>query len=147
MVAHRKPDTLLRPLGRPSVGLRYPITVIHRQATAFPLLDRYRDVLPSFNEDIQGTGAVVGAGLLAACRATGAKIEARKVTDGMFADAAEARAALVPECDLGRGALDPPIEDLLAATRTLAAAVARAARDEAVGKPLGDHAIEGALDD
>jgi malate dehydrogenase (oxaloacetate-decarboxylating) len=37
---------------------------------AFDTLERYVDVLPSFNDDIQGTGAVVLAGLWAACRRT-----------------------------------------------------------------------------
>ncbi len=46
---------------------------------AFDVLGRYRDVLPSLNDDVQGTGAVVLAGLLASAQMT-----RRKLTDETF---------------------------------------------------------------
>lgn len=42
-------------------------------------LDRFRDQLPTFNDDIQGTAAVVLAGLYAAMRATGERLAAQRL--------------------------------------------------------------------
>ena len=49
------------------------------KGNASRLLDRYRDTLCTFNDDIQGTGAVTAAGILAAVKAAGRPIADERV--------------------------------------------------------------------
>ena len=55
-----------------AVAATWPGCVIQwedfKQHNALRILDRYRDRVPSFNDDVQGTGAVVLAGILAGLR-------------------------------------------------------------------------------
>ncbi|ACO47020.1 NAD-dependent malic enzyme [Deinococcus deserti] len=60
---------------------RYPKAIIQwedfSRGTAFRVLERYRRVVPSFNDDIQGTGAMALSGLLSACRIKGEELTAQ----------------------------------------------------------------------
>ena len=50
-----------------------------RKDNALRIMDRYREQTPSFNDDIQGTGAVALACVLGACKITGAALEESRI--------------------------------------------------------------------
>jgi malic enzyme len=72
--------------------------------------------------------------------------EAREVTDEMFLVAAEAMASVVSEDRLAEGAIYPCQSELRVASRAVAIAVVRAARDAGVGRHLREDEIAPAVD-
>ena len=67
-----------------AVKRRWPEVLLQfedfNQTNALPLLERYRDEICCFNDDIQGTAAVTVGTLLAACKAKGEKLCQQRVT-------------------------------------------------------------------
>lgn len=61
-----------------AVKKRFPDAIIQwedlAKDAAFAILERYQDAVPSFNDDIQGTGAVALAGVIAACHQKGEQL-------------------------------------------------------------------------
>lgn len=66
-----------------AVKVRWPDSLIQfedfAQANANPLLERYRDQLCCFNDDIQGTASIAVGSLLAACKANDEKLSTQRV--------------------------------------------------------------------
>ena len=66
-----------------AVKRTFPLALLQwedfKQQNALRLLERYRQRLPSFNDDIQGTAAIGAAALLAGVRATGVPLGRQRV--------------------------------------------------------------------
>ncbi|MFW1372116.1 NAD-dependent malic enzyme [Vibrio parahaemolyticus] len=67
-----------------AVQRRWPDALIQfedfAQKNAMPLLERYKDRICCFNDDIQGTAAVTVGSLLAACKAAGTRLSKQRIT-------------------------------------------------------------------
>ncbi|OOF25285.1 NAD-dependent malic enzyme [Salinivibrio sp. IB872] len=67
-----------------AVQRRWPDALIQfedfAQKNAMPILERYKDKVCCFNDDIQGTAAVTVGSLIAACKAAGTKLSEQRIT-------------------------------------------------------------------
>jgi malate dehydrogenase (oxaloacetate-decarboxylating)(NADP+) len=75
---------------------------------AFRLLEQYRNQVCLFDDDIQGTGAVAVAGIIAALRITGGKLEDQKI---LFLGAGEAGIGIADVFVSALGELGIPLEE------------------------------------
>lgn len=66
-----------------AIQKRWPKAIIQwedfAKDVAFAVLERYRKTVPSFNDDVQGTGAVVLSGLLSACKQKGETLSEQRI--------------------------------------------------------------------
>jgi malic enzyme len=90
----------------------------------------------------QGNNVYVFPGVGLGAIVTGAN----RVTDGMFAAAANALAGMVSEAELDQGVLYPPLADLRSISRNIARAVAIEACESGVGPAMSCDEIDAALD-
>jgi len=146
-----------------SVGRLFPLALLHWEdlgvANARRLLERYHDERLTFNDDIQGTGAVNLAAMLAATRATGVALAGHRIVIfGMGTAGAgiadQLTAAMVadgvPEAEARRrfwavdrqGLLTRDMTGLSDLQRQYARDPAEVADWRRAGRP-GDHAVPG----
>jgi malic enzyme len=85
-----------------------------KQHTAIRILDRYVDVLPSFNDDIQGTASVIVAGILAGLRHLGQPLRGQRFVFFGAGAAATGIARLVRAALVAAGAPEDEVRRSLA---------------------------------
>lgn len=138
---------------------------------ALRILDRYRDRVPSFNDDVQGTAAVVVGGLMAALRHVGRSWDAERIVlvgagaagigiarllraamleSGLGPDDTRERLLLVDSHGLvhaGRSDLDPTKAEFAGIARPDAGSLADAVRELAPTILIGTTGVAGTFDE